>query len=133
MKIEGDGVNLRLTCESVPVQFEGTVDGYPAYFRARYSGWSFTIARTEEAAVGASVGIRDSGPGAVLFDTGGYADDDGCGYCAGMMPLADATRLIWDCIERLRMTVRQRIPAATTDQGAGSEASACLDLGTEGT
>jgi len=40
------GVALRLTCPSCPCQFEGTVDGYPAYYRSRWGEWEFDIVKT---------------------------------------------------------------------------------------
>lgn len=82
------GIDLTLTCNGSPVQYEGTVDGYPAYFRARWSAWRFTIARTGDSAVWPS---HPDGP---LFEISGAYDDDGCGYCAGMMPNGIAEQLM---------------------------------------
>lgn len=83
-----DGVVLELTCNGSPVQYEGTVDGHPAYFRARWSSWRFTIARMGDSAVSPS---HPEGP---LYSGGGQYDEDGCGMCAGLMPNEDAERLI---------------------------------------
>src|SRR3989304_279558 len=38
-------IKMEMTCQYCPVQFEGTVNGHPAYFRARWSSWSFSIAK----------------------------------------------------------------------------------------
>lgn len=35
---------MKLTCGACPVQLEGTIFGYPAYFRARWGSWSLTVA-----------------------------------------------------------------------------------------
>ena len=35
--------NLRMTCPAVPVQYDGDVDGYPAYFRYRFGHWYFVV------------------------------------------------------------------------------------------
>jgi hypothetical protein len=40
--VEG-GIDMTCTCAACPLQYEGTVDGVPAYFRARWNSWSFTI------------------------------------------------------------------------------------------
>ena len=37
------GVDLKCTCFACPEQYEGTVDGNPAYFRLRHSYWRFCI------------------------------------------------------------------------------------------
>lgn len=38
-----DGIDLHMTCTAAPLQYEGTVDGVPAYFRERHEEWQFTI------------------------------------------------------------------------------------------
>jgi hypothetical protein len=67
---------------SCPVQAEGTVDGKPFYFRARFRNWSMGI----------------GGYDAVL-DPEWYREDEwGDGeFDAGYMPESDARRLIETC------------------------------------
>ena len=36
-------IEIQFTCDSCPVQAEGTVDGVPFYFRARWDRWRMTI------------------------------------------------------------------------------------------
>lgn len=40
--------DLKVTCEAVPVQIEGWVNGKYVYFRARHGRWQFNIADVEE-------------------------------------------------------------------------------------
>lgn len=35
-------IEMDRTCNAAPVQYEGTVDGTPFYFRARHEHWSFS-------------------------------------------------------------------------------------------
>jgi len=41
--IRSPGVELEETCGACPHQFQGTVDGNPAFFRLRHSAWRFCI------------------------------------------------------------------------------------------
>jgi hypothetical protein len=44
--MNGDaGIQMECTCGACPEQYEGTVDGNPAYFRLRHSHWTFTIVK----------------------------------------------------------------------------------------
>lgn len=44
--MNGDaGIQMECTCGACPEQYEGTVDGNPAYFRLRHSYWTFTIVK----------------------------------------------------------------------------------------
>ena len=40
-----NSVQMLRTCAGTPTQYEGTVDGYPAYFRFRFGCLSFTIVK----------------------------------------------------------------------------------------
>lgn len=40
-----NGVQMIRTCNGTPTQYEGTVDGYPAYFRFRWGHLEFTITK----------------------------------------------------------------------------------------
>lgn len=85
--MNGDpGVKLERTCDACPEQYEGTVDGNPAYFRLRHSSWRFCIAKPggdpigqglpgivrevlyykEGEAAGADVGIMEDAPGLIM-------------------------------------------------------------------
>lgn len=39
------GIRLARTCDACPVQYEGEVDGCPAYFRYRFGFLEFTIVK----------------------------------------------------------------------------------------
>jgi hypothetical protein len=41
--IKAIGVEMEETCGACPHQFQGTVDGNPAFFRLRHSWWRFCI------------------------------------------------------------------------------------------
>lgn len=43
MRVDLFGVDMVCTCPGTPTQYEGTVDGNPAYFRYRFGTVSFTI------------------------------------------------------------------------------------------
>lgn len=70
------GVELENTCTACPQQFEGAVDGNPAYFRLRHSWWRFCIVEP---------GGNPIGPGltpekAVLYyKEGEHEPDKDCG------------------------------------------------------
>jgi len=49
---------LERTCDSCPTQYEGSIDGYPLYFRMRWGGWRFTVAEKEIALHRDARGIR---------------------------------------------------------------------------
>lgn len=79
------GVKMDCTCMACPEQYEGTVDGNPAYFRLRHSVWRFCIvepggnpiapSRTPDKKVlyykdgeidGSDVGIMEDAPGFIM-------------------------------------------------------------------
>ena len=37
-------IAMQKTCSACPTQFSGTINGYAAYFRARWNWWTLTIA-----------------------------------------------------------------------------------------
>jgi hypothetical protein len=43
-----DGIDFAVTCWGMPVQIEGTVDGFHVYFRAEDGGWEFSVYNTKE-------------------------------------------------------------------------------------
>ena len=84
-----------------PVQADGRLIGHPLYFRARHSGWSFTLcvnADVDPSALmeGSTSGFFDDGEfrGYVLF--GDYGTD----HDASHMPYAEAERVIRACAEQ---------------------------------
>lgn len=84
-----------------PVQADGRLIGHPLYFRARHSGWSFTLcvnADVDPSALmeGSTSGFFDDGEfrGYVLF--GDYGTD----HEASHMPYAEAERVIRACAEQ---------------------------------
>lgn len=40
----GIPITLTVTCPDVPFQVEGTISGFPFYFRERHARWSFDVA-----------------------------------------------------------------------------------------
>lgn len=73
--LDDPGVKLEMTCMACPEQYEGTVDGNPAYFRERSSRWRFCIIEP---------GGNPIGPGMtpdkkVLYYKGGELPGDGFG------------------------------------------------------
>ena len=81
-------MDLRMTrtCDFAPVQYEGTVNGYPFYFRARWMAWSFTVATTPEEAV-STMGILNR------------QDWYGKNADASGMPYEDAEAIIRQCAQ----------------------------------
>lgn len=90
----GPGVTLTVTCGACPVQFEGTVDEQPAYFRARGDGWSFTIVDDDEDPVG------PDDPNKVRY----HATDnvEGGMFAASWLDPLEAGEIITRCIKDFR-------------------------------
>jgi hypothetical protein len=91
-----DGVEMWRTCGACPVQYEGTVDGVPFYFRARGQHWTFGAGgETAGDAVEISMGYREDG----------FRLEEPWGeemYDAGWMDHADAEAIIARCIQEFR-------------------------------
>lgn len=84
-----------------PVQADGRLIGHPLYFRARHSGWSFTLCVNADVDPSALMEGRTSG----FFDDGefrGYVlfGDYGTDHDASYMPYAEAERIIRACAEQ---------------------------------
>ena len=73
-----------------PVQVEGTVNGLPFYFYARWDGWCFSIALNPSVDV-YTMSSSDGG----FYREGDYGPKGG--YAAGSMPEKDAIHLIERC------------------------------------
>src|SRR5215831_18635098 len=71
-------VEIRQTCPVAPVQYEGKVDWYKLYFRAREAGWSLSI----------------------LAGDGAYIRSAGYGNPGGLEASAMDDRVAQDFIER---------------------------------
>ncbi len=56
-------VVISCTCGACPLQYEGTVNGYPFYYRGRWGRWYFGIGETldgeEDGAVAVAMGFAD--------------------------------------------------------------------------
>jgi hypothetical protein len=82
---------LKRTCDAAPVQYEGTVNGRPFYFRARWDAWSFSIADTLDEAITASdLWIPPGG----FFRESTFGTGD---YAASYMPHEEAEHIITQC------------------------------------
>ena len=79
------------TCAACPLQFEGTVDGYPLYFRLRWGWWSFTIAENSA--------VWPSDDEEYYERRGAYGDD-----LTGIMSDEDALAIIDRCVAEFRKT-----------------------------
>jgi hypothetical protein len=75
-----EGLAIEYLSGLCPVQAEGTMDGFPFYFRARHTGWSLTVAAPGQEPVdvwinahidGGEIGVHHV---AELFDDAGYMD-----------------------------------------------------------
>ena len=89
----GDGWDGRIH-GYVPVQGNGTIDGLPWYFRARWDSWSLSI--SEDA---------DTDPIEVRWRNASgwyYEDTWGEMFEAGWMPFETAWEIIIECFEKYR-------------------------------
>ncbi len=80
MNTEDKSVKMGRTCIACPEQYEGTVDGLPAYFRIRHSYWRFCITKLggnpirgvdsvyfkDGVTDGPDEGIMDDAPGLIM-------------------------------------------------------------------
>ncbi len=78
-----------------PVQAEGTVRGYPFYFRARWDHWTFSISEKEDIdPVDVDSAVADAGLG--FYREGRYGTGP---YDASYMPEEEARRIIRTCVQ----------------------------------
>ncbi len=89
------GVELRCTCKTAPVQFEGELDGLHLYFRARGNDWDCAIAPTLDDAIAEE--------NLVYYKESTYGEDD---FDASWMPHKDALTLILNCVREYRERVK---------------------------
>lgn len=95
--ITAPGVDMQCVGDCCPVQFMGNIDGYPAYWRARYDTFAFAIA-TEPGTLAGQVALGTV-PG--WHDVHYYGERGG--YDAGWMPLDLAERLILEGVAAFRL------------------------------
>ncbi len=91
-------LEMRRTTNAAPVQYEGTIDGRPFYFRARHDGWSFGVAATFDEAVEVSsfdpAIDRTTLPYGTFLRAAKWGDrPDAASY----LPFEEAERIIWAC------------------------------------
>jgi hypothetical protein len=91
-----DGIQMTCTCGACPEQWEGTVDGNPAYFRLRHSRWTFVIAKPGASLYGGA--SQDE----TLYEESG---DHNIGQDAGVME--DAPALIAALVSEYRRGLRK--------------------------
>jgi hypothetical protein len=65
-------IEMACTCGACPVQYEGTINGKPFYYRSRWDEWRLAIANTIEDAQDAGVWSLNNGT-SLFFAKG---DDD---------------------------------------------------------
>ena len=95
----GDGgIRLTLTCAACPTQYEGMVDGVPAFFLYRDGHWAFTL------------GNRDTG--AALTERADWSGESG-GSQDGVMEHHQAMALVRICVIEWR--ARRRIDATEAE------------------
>jgi hypothetical protein len=94
------GLECHIWCHA-PVQADGRLAGLPFYFRARHSGWSFTLCTDVD--VDPAALVEPDVPG--FFSDGEFTcyalwGDYGTDHEASYMPYAVAERLIRECAAR---------------------------------
>jgi hypothetical protein len=104
-----------------PVQGDGRLAGRPFYFRARHSGWSFTLCTNAD--IDPAALVEGDAPG--FFSNGeyrGYAlwGDYGTDTEASYMPYAVAERLIRECAARYFAEARDAEPDVAPDRRPAS-------------
>ena len=91
LSVEELELRMKRTCSAAPVQYEGTVNGRPFYFRARHDAWSFAIADTHDDAVDASeLWVPEGG----FYREAKYGDSE---EAASYMPHKEAEHIITEC------------------------------------
>lgn len=97
---------MRLKIDSIggmcPVQAEGTVGGFPFYFRARHTSWEFAVAEKGKDPV--DVCCDPAMKGFYRAEPWGDGPHD-----AGYMPVATATRIIRICAREFAAVYRRHL------------------------
>jgi len=84
-------LEMRRTCDAAPVQYEGTIDGRPFYFRARWNAWYFAVTAGCDEANGCDALPHDAFVREALWGDGPFA--------ASAMPVEEAERIIRSCAQ----------------------------------
>ncbi|MBI1882759.1 MAG: hypothetical protein HYS08_00930 [Chlamydiae bacterium] len=85
-------IEYEIVTWGAPVQFFGTVNGNPFYFRARYNAWKFVVTKDPN--------IR---PESIDSEEEGFIMEEEYGqtpYKASWMPLREARKIVLACIEK---------------------------------
>lgn len=107
MTTTDSGILMECTCSACPMQLEGTVDGFPAYFRARGEHYTFDIALSGGDAVSQS--LSDSEGELSVYER--WGDEP---YAAGWMSEEEARALIAKHVAHWRELRAAREPLNTT-------------------
>jgi hypothetical protein len=103
--------DVRITCPAAPVQIEGTIDGYPFYFRSRWSRWTFTLVEPGQDPV-APGGLEDpvapTGLGGALFWREDQYGSDTDVAAASWMPHEKAWWIVSECAAQFRAQVKRQ-------------------------
>jgi hypothetical protein len=94
-------LQMRVVTHAIPVQIEGTIDGVPFYFHAKYDQWHFGAGQDP-----VQVTIDEGRHGG--FYRSGRFDPDGDGHGAGFMALPLAESIVRDCADSF---LREQPPA----------------------
>ncbi|HJR34482.1 MAG TPA: hypothetical protein VJ817_06015 [Gemmatimonadales bacterium] len=92
-------LDYHFTCDSAPVQGEGTLNGHPFYFRARGDHWTFSLAE-EPGLDPVFIDSAESALGRGYYLEGQYGAPGS--FAASYLPLAEARMLIDECARRYR-------------------------------
>lgn len=79
---------------SAPVQGEGTINGYPFYFRARHDEWTFSISENAEVDP-VDIQLIETGKKHGFFKKEPYGDEGG--ELAGYLEFSEAEQFIFAC------------------------------------
>lgn len=99
--IHAGGCELDMTCTDAPAQIEGTVDGFPVYFRSRHKIWTFVVGQPGE-----DISGETSGEGMLFFREGESE--------AGWLDQRQAWATVLDRVAEFRT-----IQARAQERGAG--------------
>jgi hypothetical protein len=86
-------LEMRRILDESPVEYEGTINGRPFYFRARHDWWFFGVANTVDEA---SVADLLTATAHAFFRKAKWGDGP---YAASHIPFEEAERIIRACAE----------------------------------
>lgn len=100
-------LNYYFTCFAAPVQAEGTLFGYPFYFRSRHEHWSFSLSEHDDLDP-VDIQTEEGAKGYGFFREERYGSEK---YDASYMSIEDAEAIIKRCAEEY---ARERMHASST-------------------